>query len=67
MNANYLCLYCVLILSANTLSAQNNFVKATIIKNDKDTVQGFIKYGNWYTDPATIVNRTLYTFAFLNH
>jgi hypothetical protein len=44
-----LCLY-----TTGMLSAQNNFVEATIFKNKKDSILGFIDYQEWYINPKTI-------------
>ena len=35
--------------------AQSSFQKATIINNKNDTVEGYIKFEDWYADPSFIV------------
>ena len=50
-----ICLYLLLILLTNKGQSQSSFVKATIINNQNDSIQGYIYYQNWLTNPDEIV------------
>ena len=47
-------LFFIVVLIPITIFSQENFVKGTIIKQNNDTVSGYIDYQNWEINPDKI-------------
>jgi hypothetical protein len=49
------CLYLLLFLFVQKMHSQSSFFEATVIKNNDESIQGFIEYENWEVNPEDIV------------
>jgi hypothetical protein len=54
MHINRLFLNFLLVVTTSNLEAQTNYLKGTIVNNNNDSIQGFIDFRNWETNPKSI-------------